>query len=143
MEHTATAARLGDRRSRSLPASLVRAVLFTLFFTVVFLGMLAFLLYKSDDPTRLLVPASFASLFLSSFLCGLRTARLYRKSGLLCGLSAGAVLALALLLTGLISGGGRLPARALFSCLGMLAASICGGLLGARPKHGPRRKHRH
>ncbi len=143
MENTATAARLGDRKSRSLPASLVRAVIFTLFFAAAFLAMLAFLLYRSDDPTRLLVPAGLFCLFVSAFLCGFRTARLHRKSGLLCGVSAGLLLVFTLLLAGLIGGGGSIPTPTLLSYLGVLAASVAGGALGARARHASRRGRRH
>lgn len=136
---TRAAARLGDRRSISFTGAITRGFFFSLFLGTAFLFLLSFLLMKSRDPARLLLPAAVgASLFLS-LLGGYRAGGLHRKSGPLCGLTVGTLLAFVFLLAALILAEGSLSILAIPLYLGMLVTSTLGGWLAARK---PKRRRR-
>ena len=54
--------------------------------------VLAFVIYKTADPTRYITPAALSALYISSLLGGFAAARLNKGSALLCGLTTGALL---------------------------------------------------
>ena len=136
---TRAAAHLGDRRSISFAGAITRGFFFSLFLGTAFLFLLSFLLMKSRDPARLLLPAAVgASLFLS-LLGGYRAGGLHRKSGPLCGLTVGTLLAFVFLLAALILAEGSLSILAIPLYLGMLVTSTLGGWLAARK---PKRRRR-
>lgn len=99
MNSDSTVTRFGrPPRRRSLLASSLRALLVALGFSFAVLLLLALIAYRSNDPTRLLVPLSVAALALSSVVCGIAGARFRRGQGLIVGLLSGAMLALSVAL---------------------------------------------
>lgn len=140
MERTKRArAHLGDRRSHPLATATVRAFGFSLLLGSLFLFFLTLLLYRTQDPARLSLPAAIAASLLLAFLGGGRAAALHRKSGALCGLATGGLLAFLFLLVALCLKGGSLPMHAIPLYLGMPAAGLIGGVLRLRKRRG----HRH
>ncbi len=142
MELTHSAARMRERAAQPLLPSVLRATLFVLLVSAILLPAVALILYRNDDPGRLLTPVGLACLAVVSLLCGFRAGRLRRQSGLLCGLLSGLLFAFLLFLTALILKGGKLPLQALPIYLGVVLLSLLGGLLGARKKKARRHKHR-
>ena len=136
---TRTAARLGDRRSFSFTAAILRGFFFSLFLGTTFLFLLSFLLLKSQDPVRLLLPVSVGATLLLSLLGGYRAGSLHKKSGALCGLTAGTLLSFVFLLAALILCEGALSVWSLPHYFGMLILSTLGGRLAGRK---PRRRRR-
>lgn len=136
---TRAAARLGDRRSFSFTAAILRGFFFSLFLGTAFLFFLSFLLLKSGDPGLLLLPAAVGASLILSLLGGHRAGGLHRKSGALCGLTVGTLLAFAFLLAALILCEGSLSIWAIPLYLGMLSASTLGGWMAARK---PKRRRR-
>ena len=136
---TRAAAHLGDRRSISFTAAILRGFFFALFLGTAFLFLLSILLLRSEDPGRLLLPAAVGASLALSLLGGYRAGALHKKSGPLCGLTVGTLLAFSFLLAALILCEGSLSFWAIPLYLGMLSASTLGGGLASRK---PKRRRR-
>lgn len=136
---TRSAAHLGDRRSISFTAAILRGFFFSLFLGTAFLFLLSFLLLKSRDPARFLLPVAVGATLLLSLLGGYRAGGLHRKSGPLCGLTVGTLLSFVFLLAALILCEGALSVWSIPHYFGMLTLSTLGGWLAGRK---PRRRRR-
>lgn len=136
---TRSAAHLGDRRSISFTAAILRGFFSSLLLGSAFLFFLSFLLMKSGDPGRLLLPASVGASLVLSLFGGYRAGALHKKSGPLCGLTVGTLIAFVFLLAALILCEGSLSFLAIPLYLGMLSASTLGGGLASRK---PKRRRR-
>lgn len=136
-----SAAHLVEKRRRPLLSGILLSLLLSLFLSFLFLLFLAFLLYKTDDPLRLITPALYITPLLCGFLFGFTLAKARRAGGAFVGLLAGGVLALLLLGIGLILKGGSLPLSSLLLYALVLLSSLLGSLLATkRPRR--RRKNR-
>ena len=135
------AARLSEKRRRPLFSGILLSLLFSLFLSLLFLFFLTFLLYKTDDPLRLLAPALYITPLLCGFLFGFSIARARHAGGALIGLFAGGILDLLLLGIGLILQGGSLPLSSLLLYALVLLFSFLGALLAQR-RPGRRKKRR-
>ncbi len=140
MERT-NSAHLSNKRGRPIAMTLLSVLALTLVLSALFLCLLAFLLYKTPDPLRLLTPALYITPLLGGLFAGYRTTSLRPAGGAFCGLLAGALLSLLLLLVGLILTGGQLPFSSLLLYLGVLLTSFLGGFLASR-RRGKRKRHK-
>ena len=136
------AARLSEKRRRPLFSGLLLSLLIALFFSFLFLLLLSFLLYKTDDPLRLLTPALYITPLFCSFLCGFSLAKARHAGGALIGLLGGAILDLFLFSVGLILSGGSLPLSSLILYLLVLPFSLLGALAAKGKTGRKRRRHR-
>ena len=136
---TRSAAHLGDRRSISFTAAILRGFFSSLLLGSAFLFFLSFLIMKSADPGHLLLPAAVGASLVLSLLGGHRAGRLHKKSGPLCGLTVGTLLAFAFLLAALILSEGSLSFPAIPLYLGMLLSSTLGGWMATKK---PKRRRR-
>ena len=134
-----SAARLSEKRRRPLLSGILLSLLLSLFLSFLFLLFLAFLLYRTDDPLRLLSPALYISPLLCSLFYGFSLAKSRRTGGVTVGLLAGAILNLLLFGVGLILQGGKLPLSSLLLYALVLLFSLLGALLAQRK---PRRKRK-
>ncbi len=135
MEKTkSSAARLGDRRSRTFLSSLLAALLFSLLCAAGLLLFAALLIQRSGDPSRLLTPVGAILAALIAFLGGFRAGQLRRTSGALMGLCHGMAITFVCLFTALILEEGKLPLVSLALYSGILLASTLGGALSTRRK---------
>ncbi len=135
MEKTkSSAARLGDRRSRTFLSSLLAALLFSLLCAVGLLLFTALLIQRSDDPSRLLAPVGATLAAFIAFLGGFRAGQLRRTSGALMGLCHGMTITFLCLFVALILKEGKLPLFSLALYGSILLASTLGGVLSTRRK---------
>lgn len=142
MPDTVTAAPRRGKKSRSLPACIAASLLvgvLALFLLSLFGAIVA---YRSEDPTSLLTPVSYAVGCTAALLCGYAGGRLYGRSGLLCGLLSGvAFLCLYLLGFAVLSGDVTpAPGKLLLSFSILFALCVLGGAFGGR-RRTPRPRH--
>lgn len=133
------------RRRRSLLASSACALAFSLAFSVAVLLVFAFVAYRSDDPTRLLVPLSVGALAAASFVCGIAAARFRRGQGLVAGILSGALFALTVAIASFAFSGVAAPAverpYLLYAAIPLLAGF--GGIVAnGRGERRTKRPHR-
>ena len=102
MEKKRSHLRLKDHRSRGLFTSLLFSFALSALLSIVFLVVMALFSYKSDDPTALITPFSYASLAISALVFGFFTAKFSGRSTLACGLLSGTTLSSLLLAFGLL-----------------------------------------
>ena len=134
------AVRRGGGQSPSLMMAILRGFAFSVALMTAFLLFFAFLLLKSTDPSRLLLPAAFGTAGAGAFLGGWRAGCLRRTSGALCGISHGMLLVFAFLAAALVMRSGTLELSSLILYMALLLLSTLGGVLSARKK---RRRRRH
>ena len=129
-----------------LPSSLIGfAIAITCGLLLAFIW--ALIIYKTSDPTKLVIPSAFTALYISAFAGGVASTRLNNGSALLCGLCVGAFmlmasLALSLPITGALSSGYKLTeALALRSAI--MVCSLIGAFTGVsrKPRQPKRKKH--
>ena len=128
-------------RRRTLPASLLRGMLFALLTGAGLLLLAGYLLYRSEDPTAYIRPTSLAVAALSAVTGGAAAALGHGRGGVLCGIAVGGMLALLALLAALPLSGGTLTGDVLILYGLMLLGGALGGMMGS--KRGARRRRRH
>ena len=102
MEKKRTHLRLNAPRSRGLVASAFFAFTLSALISILILAIMAFFSYKSDDPTQLITPFSYASLAICALIFGFFTAKFSGRSTFACGILSGATLSSLLLVFGLL-----------------------------------------
>ena len=134
------AARLSGGQQVSFATAILRGFAFSVALMTAFLSILAFLLLKSTDPSRLLFPAALGTAGVGAFLGGWRSGCLRRTSGALCGISHGMLLVFVFLAVALVMKSGTLQLSSLFLYTVLLVLSTLGGAFSSRKKK--RRRHR-
>ena len=134
----------GDAKS-IVGSSLVGLAVSGMAFAVLWI-VATFLAYSLKDPDSVIEIAAFCSVYASAFAGGLVASNKNKDSGVICAALCGGMLAVALLFVSFAFGdeyssGYRLFTELLIR-LGVVAASLLGGMLGVyqRPKHRPRRR---
>ena len=137
MEKKRSHLRLKDRKGRGLFTSALLAFALSALLSIAFLAVIALFSYKSEDPSQLISPFSYASLALSALSFGFFTAKMSGRRALACGLLSGGVLSSLLLLFGLLSQ----ESYNLFIAIPIIASifvvSMFGAFLGS-----PKKNHR-
>lgn len=132
-------------RRRSLLVSAACSLALTVALSLVALLVLAFVAYRNEDPTSLLVPFAVGALALASFVCGVSGARFRGGQGLVVGALSGALFAFFVALVSLAFSGVEAPAMEktylLYAAIPMLAAF--GGIVGCARKDPKPRRRRH
>ena len=133
------------RRRRSLLVSAACSLAFTVVFSALLLLGLAFVAYRNDDPTKLLVPFAVGALALASFVCGIAGAKFRGGQGLVVGALSGAFFTLAVALISFAFEGVSAPEieknYLLYAAIPLLAAF--GGIVGNTRKESKPRRRRH
>jgi len=140
MEKKRSHLRLKEQRHRGLFTSVLFAFALSAFISIVFLALMALFSYKSNDPTGLITPFSYASLALSSLAFGFFTAKMSGRSMIACGMLSGGILSSLLLLFGVLSTDHYNFLVALPVIASIIVVSLFGSFLGSRQKskHGRR-----
>ena len=134
MEKKRSHLRLKDHRSRGLFTSLLFSFALSALLSIVFLVVMALFSYKSDDPTALITPFSYASLALSALAFGFFSAKMSGRSMVACGLLSGSILSSLLLLFGVLSTDNYNFFVALPVIASIVVVSLFGSFLGSRQK---------
>ncbi len=137
-------AKISNAKKRGLFASILYSMLFTLLFSFAFLLVLTLIAYKNADPTRLVIPFSYAGLVIASFISGFSGAKLRGAEGLLSGILSGACFSLLLfVLSQFVKKEGTLPFTfIMFSYICIILISALGGLFASKKKKQKRRTKR-
>lgn len=121
-----------SKNGHSLPGSLLRGFLMTVLIGGVLLLLLSAVAFRTDDPTRYLLPLSTVALVLTAFFAGFTAAGFYRRHGILIGALAGIVFAVAsaILAVVLAEENSQIPAARWISYPIIILLATLGGLFG-------------
>lgn len=142
MEKNRTHLRLKGHPSHGLFPSLLFALALSALLSVVFLAVTALFSYKSDDPTELITPFSYASLALSSLSFGFFTAKMSGRSAIACGILSGGILSSLLILFGVLTTENYNFLIALPVIASIFVIALFGSFLGGRKKSSYRHRTR-
>lgn len=141
MESSARTVRLA-KGNGNLFKSILRAFFCTLLLFGALTLLSSFLIYKSEDPSRILSLCGYAVLGVCALFFGFLSAKFYRHNPWLSGLLAGGMLLLFLFLLSLFTEGVGLTAGiSLVLHGGVFFLTLLGSLLGgAKRRKSPRRR---
>ena len=133
----------GKKKQRSFFFSLAIGCAIALGAGLLLLVLFTTIALKTEDPDSITPTLAMTAFFLSAFLCGSISARLYGSSGALCGLCT-SLLFLAVLILAVFAYGNsiRLPLFAIGAPLAILSAVISGIGAGRKRTEKKRKKHR-
>lgn len=134
-------AKISNSHARGLLASGIYGMLSGIMFSLAFIAVLALIVYKNPDPTRLILPFSYCCIVICSFLCGYSGAKFRGRNGFLSGVISGCMFSLLIFICSqFVSKSGSLPTSlVLFTYLCMILVSSLGALFACRKKKNKRK----
>ena len=137
-------AKISNSHTRGFVASGIYGMLSGVMFALAFIAVSSLIAYRNPDPTRLILPFSYACIIICSFLCGNSGAKFRGANGFLSGLLSGCMFSLLIFLCSqFFRGNSSLPTSVvLFTYLCIILVSALGALFATRKKKQKRARRR-
>ena len=137
-------AKIAKASNRGFLASILYSMLCTFLFSASFIFVMSLVAYRNADPTKLILPFSYACLVICSLICGFSGAKFRGSQGLICGSACGCILVFLIFLVSQFfekSNSLSYP-FILFTYLCIILLSSLGGLIASKKRKPKRRSGR-